>query len=84
MAAEGKSDRMASDMEVCMKQRGTFLFFHVEKNCAHGHSLMLAEYLWRQSSRSEVGLHFSSGDSDVKDKPCSQQMCTDVTPQKEE
>ena len=28
MAAEGQSDRMASDMEVCMKQRGGTEFFH--------------------------------------------------------
>jgi len=29
-------------------------------------------------------VHFSSGDSDVKDKPCSEWPCTAVTPQKEE
>ena len=29
-------------------------------------------------------VHFSSGDSDVKDKPCSRQPCTAITPQNEE
>jgi len=31
MAAEGQCDRMASDMEVLMKQRGVTEFFHAEK-----------------------------------------------------
>jgi len=31
MAAEGQSDRMASDMEVCMKQRCVVKFLHTEK-----------------------------------------------------
>ena len=31
MAAEGKSDRMASDMEVWMKPRGGTEFLHEEK-----------------------------------------------------
>ena len=31
MAAEGQSERMASDMEVCMKQRGRIGFLHMEK-----------------------------------------------------
>ena len=31
-AAEGQSDRIASDMEVCMKQRCATEFLHVEKN----------------------------------------------------
>ena len=31
MAAEGQSDKMASDMEVQMKQRGVAEFLHVEK-----------------------------------------------------
>ena len=30
MAAEGQSDRMASDTEVCMKQRGVSEFLHGE------------------------------------------------------
>ena len=31
MEGEGQSDRMASDMEVCMKQRCDTEFLHVEK-----------------------------------------------------
>ena len=31
MAAEGHSDKMTSDMEVCMKQRCVIEFLHVEK-----------------------------------------------------
>jgi len=31
MAAEGHSDTVASDMEMCMKQRCVIEFFHVEK-----------------------------------------------------
>ena len=31
MAAEGQSHKMASDMEVCMKQRCVIVFFHMEK-----------------------------------------------------
>ena len=31
MAAEGQSDKMAFDMEVCMKQRGVTEFLHAEK-----------------------------------------------------
>jgi hypothetical protein len=33
MAAEGQSDKMASDMEVRMKQRCVTEFLHAEKNC---------------------------------------------------
>jgi len=31
MAAERQSDRMASDLQVCMKQRSSIEFFHAEK-----------------------------------------------------
>jgi len=31
MAAEGQSDKMVSDMEVCMKQRCVIEFLHAEK-----------------------------------------------------
>ena len=31
MAAEGQSDKMVSDMEVCMKQRCGTELFHAEK-----------------------------------------------------
>ena len=31
MAAEGQSDKIVSDVEVCMKKMGVTEFFHVEK-----------------------------------------------------
>jgi len=34
MAAEGQSDKMASDIEVCMKQRGVTEIFHAEKTAS--------------------------------------------------
>ena len=43
MAAEGQSDRMASDMEECMKQRGVTEFLHAEKKSTPWQSLTLAE-----------------------------------------
>ena len=52
MAEKGQSDKMVSDMEVCMKQRCGIEFFHAEKNGTR-HSLMLAECLWRPSSGCE-------------------------------
>ena len=65
MAAEGQSDRMASDMEVQMKQRGGIEIPPCRKNGTHGHSLMFAECWWRPTSRCEQWVvHFSSGDSD--------------------
>ena len=42
MAAEGQPDRMASDTEVCLKQRFVIEFLHVEKMAPtdiHGHLL---------------------------------------------
>ena len=34
MAAEGQSDKMASDMEVCLKQRCGIEFLHAEKKAS--------------------------------------------------
>ena len=42
MAAEGQPGKMASDMEVCMKQRCGIEFLHAERNVLsdiHRHSL---------------------------------------------
>jgi len=50
MAAEEQTDRMASDMEVCMKQRCVTEFLHEGKNGTHWQSLMLAERLWSPNS----------------------------------
>ena len=37
-AAEGQSDKMASNMEVQMKQRCETEFLHEDKNCTHWHA----------------------------------------------
>ena len=80
-------NRGASDVEERMKQRFVTEFLHVGKNLPHWPSSVLAEHLWRLNSRSEHSaafqavVYFSSGDSDVKDKPHSGQLCTTATPQ---
>ena len=48
VAAEGQFDRMASDMEVCMKQRCGIP--SCGKIDTHWHSSMLAEHLWRPNN----------------------------------
>ena len=58
MAAEGQSDRLVSDTEVCMEQRCVIEFLHA-----------LAKWLWRPNSGCEHRVvvwvvHFSSGNSD--------------------
>ena len=45
------SGKMKSDMEVCLKQRCSIEFLHVEKNNhTHWHLSMLAEHSWRPHS----------------------------------
>ena len=88
MIAEGQSDKMVSDMEVHMKQRCAIEFLHAEKitpNDVHWH--LLNVYGDRTVDVSTVGwwvVCFSSGDSNVKDKPRSGWPCTAVTPRNEE
>jgi len=86
MAAEGQSDRMASDMEVWMKQRGAPEFLHAEKMSPIDiHQYLLNVYGDQRVDVSTVkwwAVCFSNGN--VKDKPCSGQPCTAVTPQNEE
>ena len=54
LAAEGHSDRMASDMEEQMKHlKCVTEFLHAEKSGTQWHSLMLAECLWRPESGCE-------------------------------
>ncbi len=50
MAEEGQSDRMASDMEVHITQRGGIKFPHAEKNGTYQYALMLAEYFRRTNN----------------------------------
>jgi len=79
---------MVSDMEVCMKQRCVTEFFHAEKiapNDIHRRLLnVYGDHIVDVSTVRWWVARFSSGDSDVKDKPCSGQPCTAVTPRNEE
>ena len=88
MTAEGQSDKMASDIEVHMKQRRVIEFLHVEKIALNDiHRCLLNVYGDQTVDVSIVRrwvAHFSSGDSDRKDKPCSGRPCTAVTPRNEE
>ena len=88
MTAEGQSDRMACDMEVCMKQRCVIEFLHAEKiapSDIHWHLLdVYGDHTVDISTVRWWVAHFSSGDSDVKEKPCSEWPCTAVTPWNEE
>ena len=49
----GQSEKIASDIEMSVKQRCVIGFLYLEKNCTHWHSLMLAEHLWRPNSGCE-------------------------------
>jgi len=84
MTAEGQSDKMASDMEVRMKQRCVTEFLHAEKIAPNDiHRCLLNIYGDQTVDVSTVRqwvVCFSSGDSDVKDKPHSGWPCTAVTP----
>jgi len=69
MAAEGHSDKVMSDLKVCMNQRCTE-FLHAEKNVPIDiHRLLLKVYVDQtvdvRTLRQWV-VHFSSADSDVK------------------
>jgi len=89
MTAEGQSDKMTSDMEVHMKQRCVIEFLYAEKIAPNdiGHRHLLNAYGDQTVDVSTVRRWvacFSSGDSDVKDKPRFGRPCTAVTPRNEE
>jgi len=88
MTAEGQSDKMVSDMEVHMKQRCVIEFLHAEKNAPNDiHQCVLNVYGDQTVDVSTVRwwvARFSSGDSDVQDKPRSGRPRTAVTPRNEE
>ena len=83
-----KLDKMKSDVEVYMKQRFVIEFLHVEKMALITIHLCLLNIYRDQtvnvSTVKQWVLHFSSGNSDVKDEPCSRWPCTAVTPLNEE
>jgi len=88
MTAEGQSDKMASDMEVRVKQRCVTEFLHAEKMAPNDiHQCLLNVYGDQTVDVSTVRwwvVCFSSSGSDLKDKPHSGQPCTAVTPRNEE
>jgi transposase len=88
MTAEGQSDKMASGMEVRMKQRCVIEFLHAEKIAPNDiHQRLLNVYgdqtVDVSTARRWVAC-FSSGDKYVKNKPRSGRPCTAVTPGNEE
>ena len=89
MTAEGQSDKMASDMEVRMKQSCVIEFLHAEKKNAPNdiHRRLLNVYGDQTVDVSTMRrwvARFSNGDSDVKDMPRSGRPCIAVTPRNEE
>jgi hypothetical protein len=84
MTAEGQSDKMASDMEVRMKQRCVIEFLQAEKIAPNDiHQRLLNVYGDQTVDVSTVRrwlARFSSGDSDVKDKSRFRRPRTAVTP----
>ena len=83
MAAEGQSDRMVSDMEMQMKQRTATEFLYEEKIAPKDiHQHLLNTYGGQRVGVSTVTqwvVYFSSGDSNVKDKPRSRRTQTDTS-----
>ena len=79
MAAEGQSEKMASVIEVLMKQRCGIEFLHTEKTAPtdiHQHlQNSYADQTVDVSTVRQWVMHFSSGDSVVKDKPFSGWPC---------
>ena len=88
MTAEGQSDKMVSDMEVRMNQMCVIEFLLQEKiahNDINRHFLnVYGDQTVDVSTVRRWVARFSSGDSDVKDKPRSGLPCTAVTPRNEE
>ena len=78
----------ASYMKMHMKQRCVTEFLHVEKATPTGiHWHLLSIYGDQTVGVSTVKcwtLHFSCGNRDMKDKPCSGQSCTVVIPRNDE
>jgi len=75
MAAEGQSDKMASEMEVCMKQKCVVKVLQLKKKWTLSHSSILTEHLWRPNSGCEhseaVGGVFQQWQQEYEDKPHS-------------
>jgi len=78
--SRGQSNKMAPGIEVCMKQRFVIEFLHVEKFALNDiHRCLLNVHRDQTVDVSTVRQWmacFSSGDSDVKDKPHSRRPFT--------
>jgi len=75
MTAEGQSDKMEPDMEVCMKQAEKMAPSDIHRRLLNVYGDQTVDV---STVRQWVAL-FSSGNSDVKDKPRSRRPCTAVT-----
>ena len=88
MAVEGQSVKVASDMEMQMKQRCAIEFIHEEKVASIDiHQCLLNVYGVQTVDMNIVKwwvVSFSSCESNVRDKPHSRRPCTAVTPTNEE
>ena len=73
MAAEGQPDRMASEVKVHMKQKTGIEFLHVKKMAPVDTDPLSLNIYGDQtvdiSTVKQWVMCFTSGDSDVKDKP---------------
>ena len=88
MAAEGQSDRTSSDIEAYMEHRSGFEFLHAKKMAPTDIHQCLLNVCGKQTvDRSTVRrwvVCYSSGNSNVKDKPRSGWPHTAVMPWNEE
>ena len=83
MAAEEQSDKMASDIEVHMKQSYVSEFLHTENTALTDIHRCLPNVYGDQTvdmnAMRQWAVRFSSNDSNMKDKPHSGQPCTAIT-----
>ena len=89
MTAEGQSDKMASDMEVRMKQRCVIEFLHAEKIAPNDINRRLLNVYGDQTVdvstvRRWVARFSTVATATLKDKPRSGRPCTAVTSRNEE
>jgi hypothetical protein len=84
--AGGQSGKMMSDMEVHTKQRRVTEFLHADKIAPTDIQWWLLNVYGHQtvdvSTMRWWVVHFSSGDSDVRYRPCSGRPCIAVKPMK--
>jgi len=88
IAAEGQSDKMAFDIEACLKQKSRDESLHAGKMAPtdiHQHLLNIyGDQTVDITAVRQWAVHFSSDNSNVKEKSCFRQPHTDVTLRNEE